>query len=179
MKLVGQHGVAKLTFASLSAYTGLSGATLVQRFGTKKRLLTAVTKHCLQSMVPILTEAQNNYSSPLQALYAAFEIMASAVTSVGEFANGQIFFYLALTDPETNELLRQSMTESRVKIQQMLNDAIEAEELNACDTGALALTLQSQYEGAITTWLVYQDGDIQSWVKDQLAGVIKPHKITS
>lgn len=176
--LVGQHGVAKLTFASLSAYTGLSGATLVQRFGTKRQLLTAVTKHCLQSMVPILTEAQTNYPSPLQALYAAFETMASAVTSVGEFANGQIFFYLALTDPETNELLRQSMTESRVKIQQLLNDAVEAKELNTCDTRALALTLQSQYEGAITTWLVYQGGDIQSWVKDQLDEVIKPHTIT-
>ncbi|MET1032942.1 MAG: TetR family transcriptional regulator [Candidatus Saccharimonadales bacterium] len=175
IELVGRYGVAKLTFASLSVHTGLSAATLVQRFGTKKQLLTAVTKHCLQSMVPILEGAQNEHDSPLQAIYAAFESMAGAVTSVEEFANGQVFFYLALTDSETNDLLRQSMTESRVKIEQMLDEAVAAKELGPCDTNALALTLQSIYEGAITTWLVYQEGDIKSWVRNRLIEATKPY----
>lgn len=178
VELVGRHGVAKLTFASLSAHTGLSAATLVQRFGTKKQLLTAVTRHCLQSMAPTLDKAQNEHTSPLQAIYAAFESMASAVTSVEEFANGQVFFYLALTDPETNVLLRRSMAGSRNKIQELLDKAVRAKELAPCDTVALALALQSVYEGAITTWLVYQQDSIGSWVKDRLAEAIKPYKLT-
>lgn len=173
---VGRHGVAKLTFASLSTSVGLSAATLVQRFGTKKQLLIAVTKHCLQSMVPLIDAAQRAHTSPLQAIYAAFGTMAGAVTSVEEFANGQVFFYLALTDTETNALLQQSMAESRNAIQRLLDESIQAKELVPCDTAMLALTLQSVYEGAITTWLVYQQGDIASWVTGQLVTTIDPYR---
>ena len=178
IELVGRQGVSRLTFASLSVATGLSAATLVQRFGTKKQLLTAVTKHCLQSMVPIITKAQNEHDSPLQAIYVAFESLAGAITSVEEFANGQVFFYLALTDPETNALLRQSMIESRNKIEQLLDEAVRIKELKACDTTALAMTLQTVYEGAITTWLVYQQNDIKSWVTGLLSEAVKPYKAT-
>lgn len=177
IELVGHHGVDKLTFASLSAHTGLAPATLVQRFGTKQQLLAAVAKHCLQSMVPTLAAAQFDQASPLQAILAAFRSMAKAVTSVEEFANGQVFFYLALTDKETNTLLSESMKESLEKVRQMLDDAIQVKELNPCDTAMLALTIQTTYEGAITTWLVYQQGTIESWVEDRLTAVIKPYEI--
>lgn len=179
VEFVGHHSVAKLTFASLSTATGLSPATLVQRFGTKKRLLTAVTKHCLQSIEPAFIQARSKHDSPLQAIYAAFATMSEAVTSVEEFANGQIFFNLALTDSEANDLLRQSMDQSRSRIERLLVEAIEAKELWPCDTRTLALTLQTTYEGAITTWLVYQKGDTKTWVTSRLANVIEPHKITS
>jgi len=161
---VGRHGVDKLTFASLSEHIGLSPATLVQRFGSKKGLLAAVTRYCLQSMLPTLNKAESENVSPLNAVYAAFESMAKAVTTVNEFANGQVFFYLALTDPEMNTLF---------------NEAMKVNEIKRCDTTSLALTLQSMYEGAITTWLVYQQDDVQSWVSDRLTQVIEPYKITS
>lgn len=177
IRLVGLHGVDKLTFAALSTHTGLAAATLVQRFGTKQQLLTAVTKHCLQSMVPIMVKAQHEHASPLQAIYAAFGMMARSITSVREFANGQVFFYLALTDPETNALLHKSMTESRDKIEQLLRDAMRANELKPCETKALALTLQSVYEGAITTWLVYQEDSIETWVNDRLIEATSPYKL--
>ena len=176
---VGRHGVDKLTFASLSEHIGLSPATLVQRFGSKKGLLAAVTRYCLQSMLPTLNKAESENVSPLNAVYAAFESMAKAVTTVNEFANGQVFFYLALTDPEMNTLLNKSMTEARIKIEQLLNEAMKVNEIKRCDTTSLALTLQSMYEGAITTWLVYQQDDVQSWVSDRLTQVIEPYKITS
>jgi len=178
VKFVARYGVAKLTFASLSTATGLSPATLVQRFGTKKELLTAVTKHCLQGMEPTFIQNRDKHASPLRAVYAAFATMSEAVTSVEEFANGQIFFYLALTDPETNDLLYKSMDQSLGTIEQLLIEATETKELSPCDTRALALTLQTTYEGAITTWLVYQKGDIKTWVTSRLENVIEPYKIT-
>ena len=176
IELVGRHGVDKLTFASLSSHTGLAPATLVQRFGTKQRLLTAVTKHCLQSMAPTLVAARDEYASPLQAILMAFTSMAKAVTSVKEFANGQVFFYLALTDKEANALLHKSTMESLEKIRQLLNEAVQAKELRPCDTAALALSLQTTYEGAITTWLIYQQGTTEEWVTNRLVEVLTPYK---
>jgi AcrR family transcriptional regulator len=175
IELVGRHGVEKLTFASLGAHIGLSPATLVQRFGTKQQLLAAVTRYCLESMPPTFANAKGG--SPLQAMYAAFGTMAKAVTSVEEFANGQVFFYLALTDSATNILLHKSMAESRNAIQQLLDEAVKLKEINPCNTAVLALTLQTVYEGAITTWLVYQQGSVESWVLNQLEAVIEPYRI--
>jgi len=176
IQLVSDQGVDKLTFASLGEQVELSPSTLVQRFGTKQRLLSLTTKHCLQSMGAIIETSQNESHSPLQAAYAAFASMAQAVTGVREFANGQVFFYLALTDPDTYAILQTSMRQACEKTQQLLDEAVVAHELKPCDTTALALTLQTTYEGAITTWLAYQEGSVEEWVTKRLTAVVEPYK---
>lgn len=143
IEIVSRHGASRLTFGSLSAHVGLSQAALVQRFGTKQQLLAAVTRHCLQNMEPTFVAARGQYDSPLQAIYASFESLARAVTSVVEFANGQAFFYIALTDSDINALLRQSMLDARNQIRQLLDEAVKKEELIACDTAALSLLMQT------------------------------------
>ncbi|MET0385320.1 MAG: helix-turn-helix domain-containing protein [Polyangiales bacterium] len=45
LALMEQHGSDALTFAALAERSGLSGSTLVQRFGTKQRLLDAAIAH--------------------------------------------------------------------------------------------------------------------------------------
>ena len=50
LALMEQLGSDALTFAALAERTGLSGSTLVQRFGTKQRLMDAAVAHAWDAL---------------------------------------------------------------------------------------------------------------------------------
>ena len=177
IKLVTREGVDKLTFVALGEQVSLSPSTLVQRFGTKRGLMAAAMEYGFRDMEAVLPSTRGQYGSPLETLRTGLVAMAEIVSSVEEFANGQAFFQLGLTDPEVYVRLRASTLSIREEIQQLLDEAVSLSELKPCDTKELALTLQTTYEGAITTWVIYRQGTIEAWMEQRLNAIIEPYKV--
>lgn len=178
IQLVGQHGVNALTFASLSKVTSLAPPTLVQRFKTKKELLTATTDYCIQKMEPAFKAAISQRKPPLVALRQALVVMAAVITDAQAFANNQAFLQLGLAEPNLHRRLRSTMDGMRSEIEALLERAIASKELQPCDTRALARLLQSVYEGGTITWAVYQQEPIEQWIDMLLQTALAPYKLS-
>lgn len=175
VEIISRHGADELTFASLAAYTGLAPATLVQRFHTKQELLFRVAKRCMADAEAVFVEARRS-GSALKALHHAINLLTQSIKDAEHFANGLSILQLALKDAELYSLLQGNAQNVRRQIQQLIDEASDTGELMPCDTAALASCIQSTFEGAIITWSIYRQGDVDDWVTLQVENVIKPYR---
>ncbi|MGP4100532.1 helix-turn-helix domain-containing protein, partial [Nonomuraea sp. KM90] len=67
-RAIGRHGPQGLTLAAVAQEAGLSPATLVQRFGSKRGLLLAFAAHAARTAGEPFERARQEHGSPLAAL---------------------------------------------------------------------------------------------------------------
>ena len=164
--LLGRIGPAKLTLARVSEEVGLSAATLVQRFGSKRGLLLAIAGRAVNWEPTFAAARKRKPDSPLGALVDALCDLTASVRSPEAMANSVAFLQLDLTDPEFGDLTRRAMSELRALIERSLRDAIEAGELHAGrDTAALAEAIEVTYNGAMITWAIHREGALEDFMR--------------
>ena len=69
--VVGRMGPERFTLADVGHEAGLSAATLVQRFGSKRNLLLAMLEQTINLVEERFMAAANASESPLDGIYAA------------------------------------------------------------------------------------------------------------
>src|SRR5205823_3869222 len=127
-----------LTLARVAAEAGLSAATLVQRYGSKRELLLALARDGAQALPAAFDVARNTRGSPLEALRLAFRVLASSVATPEAMANSVAFLQIDLSDPDFHALALEGMRGMREQIRGLLDDAVSGGELPPCDTDRLA-----------------------------------------
>lgn len=158
-----------MTFASLAAEVGLAPATLVQRFGTKRKLLLATTIRGWQSIVDTLSRERDARESPLEALLAALAELTADVRTREALANGLAFLHIDLSDPEFHAHAVTGATRMRDRIADLLSDAISGGELvQETDPKLLAGAVLTSYNGALITWAMYGEGAVDEYVRSQV-----------
>lgn len=174
-RAIARHGLGGLSLATIAKETGLSPATLVQRFGSKRGLLLAFAEQAEPGARHPFETARETHGSPLAALRSALVAMASQVRSREELANHLTFLRLDLTDPEFHgHALTHTLT-VRQEIAGLLAEAVRAGELDALtDTGRLARTVQVTYNGALIVWALTGDGELPGLLGDALDDVLRP-----
>ena len=90
-RVISRLGPNRFTLADVAKESGLSPATLVQRFGSKRGLLLALAKLGKDSVGACFDAARSANRSPLDALLAAATEMTRHVKSPEELANGLAF----------------------------------------------------------------------------------------
>src|SRR5688572_24940043 len=104
-RAVMRVGPMRLTLADVAREAGVSPATLVQRFGSKRQLLLALVATASGDVedqwAPILAMAGK---SPLEAIYAYAECMAGMAPTPEVLANHLSFLQMDLVDPEFHRL---------------------------------------------------------------------------
>lgn len=175
MKAIGRVGPIRLTLADVAKETGLAPATLVQRFGSKRGLLLVLSERGAAAAGASLRRARARHDSPLAALRAALAEDAGTVDDPEVFANHLAFLQVELSDPEFHRHVHAYTKAVREEIGALLADAVEAGELRPCDTARLAATIQTTYNGALITWVIYRDGRLAAWVKRELEAVLEPY----
>ena len=174
-------GPATLTLANVANEAGISAATLVQRFGSKRGLLLAVSKAAAAGgMDACFDMLRETTPSPLEQLIAAAMFMTQAVETPDQLANHMGFFLqVDLTDPDfyphTLEMSRQ-MDAAYVRL---ANEAVDAGELIPCDTTALARAIGAVAGGSLLGWAVYREGTAADWVRRDIETLIAPYRRTS
>jgi AcrR family transcriptional regulator len=98
-RVMARCGPAALTLAMIASEAGLTAGALVQRFGSKRALLLALSERFARSTDQLFAGLRSASPSPIAALRAYGEGMAGLGTSATALANNLSWLQQDLTDP--------------------------------------------------------------------------------
>jgi AcrR family transcriptional regulator len=175
-RIMSRLGPTKLTLAAVAKEAGLSAATLVQRFGSKRGLMLALWASALDGVDGCFDAHRPANSSPLDALVSAATMMSRDTKSPEEMANSLAFLQIDLSDPEfyQNMLVLSERTEAGY--QALLDEAVRRRELVKCDTARLARAVNAIAGGSLIAWAVFRKGSAERWVRADLETLLKPYR---
>jgi AcrR family transcriptional regulator len=178
-RAVTRVGPMRLTLADVAREAGVSPATLVQRFGSKRQLLLALVATASgdaeDQWAPILAMAGK---SPLEAIYAYAECMAGMAPTPEVLANHLSFLQMDLVDPEFH---RHALTHARDTLgwlDKTLVDAVSKGELEPCDTTRLARAVQATVGGSLMQWAIDREGKLRKRLREDLETLLGPRSVT-
>lgn len=173
---VAAVGPGALTLADISARVGLSPATLLQRFGSKRGLLLALARHHVDDL-PRRLRAATSSTTPAAALIDLLADLAGAVRTSAEFANHLAFLMLDLADPDFQQVTRDYARAVEAAVAEVLDAARAAGELRArsAEDAYLPRVVHAAYNGALVTWGMTAEGRAADHVRCQLRQVLAPH----
>jgi AcrR family transcriptional regulator len=181
-RVVTQTGPEKFTLADVGQEVGLSAATLVQRFGSKRLLMLAMLEQMTGLANGRFAAKVAEGQSPLQTLYAAALDRADPTHGPENVANGLAFLFTQIGDPEFHAIAVASARQAIEAYKTMLDNAIEAGELEAgelatgLDTQALAETIHSMTLGSLVMWVIYGDAGSKPCTKRDLDTLLRPYR---
>ena len=175
-KVIGRVGPGKLTLADVGKEAGLSAATLVQRFGSKRGLLLAMATSAAESMDACFDMVRVAHPSPLAALVAAATDVTRYFDTPEEVANHLAFLQMDLSDPDFHRLMVISSRKTLEGYRRLLREAVDAGELAQCDTQRLARAITAICGGSLIQWAVFKQGTAVSWVREDVDAVLEPYQ---
>jgi AcrR family transcriptional regulator len=178
LALAHRVGPARVTFASAAAEAGLSAATLVQRFGTKRDLLLAADKRGVDLWVGALH--RSTAASPLARVVEGLVLAVDPDATPEEMANSVAMLQLDLADPDFHAETLRGARAVRGRIGHDLSAALAAGELRpGTDVTTLAKLVEVTYHGAMIGWAIHREGTLADWMREQVEAVLAPHRTAS
>jgi AcrR family transcriptional regulator len=178
LALANRVGPARVTFAAAAAETGLSAATLVQRFGTKRDLLLAADKRGIDLWVGALE--RSTAASPLARVVEGLELAVDPGTTPEQMANSVAMLQLDLADPDFHAETLRGARAVRARIERDLSAALAAGELRSgTDVATLAKLVETTYHGAMIGWAIHRERTLADWMREQVEAVLAPYRTGS
>lgn len=174
--MISRVGPARLTLADVGGEVGLAPATLLQRFGSKRGLLLAVSRHGVQMSRADYERARGTGASPLAALVGVCVAGTRWFQTPEALAHHLAFLQMDLTDPEFLALAVRASDEVRAGIRALLDDAVAAGELAVHGTARLAAAVQATHDGSLLTWAIHRQGTLGDWVRRDLETLLAPYR---
>jgi AcrR family transcriptional regulator len=178
-RAVTRVGPMRLTLADVAREAGVSPATLVQRFGSKRQLLLALVATASgdaeDQWAPILAMAGK---SPLEAIYAYAECMAGMAPTPEVLANHLSFLQMDLVDPEFHQHALTHARDTLGWLDKTLVDAVSKGELEPCDTTRLARAVQATVGGSLMQWAIDREGKLRKRLREDLETLLAPRSVT-
>jgi AcrR family transcriptional regulator len=172
-RIVAQRG-PNLTLADVAKEAGVSPATLVQRFGSKRALLLALTAGASGNVAAEYARIRAAHRSPLAATFAVAECMAAMAGTPEMMANSLAFLQIDLTDPEFHKHAHAHSRASQSELKKLLDEAVRAGEVRRCDTTRLARAVQSLMGGSMLQWAIDRDTTVVTRLREDLAALLDP-----
>ena len=175
--VIRRIGPERMTLADVGEAAGLSAATLVQRFGSKRDLMLSVLKFTTNGLDERFETAVTRSDSPLEAIFAA--AMDRAPTAGPEEVANMLAFYLSdFRDPDFRALALENSSKAVAGFKRMLDEAVAAGELaeSYVDTTQLAETIYSLMMGTLLTWAVTGEGTYRARIRSELDVLLRPFR---
>jgi AcrR family transcriptional regulator len=163
-----------LTLADVAKEAGVSPATLVQRFGSKRGLLLALASTGSQGLPEEFARIRAAHRSPLAALIGVGDCMAAMAESPETLSNSLAFLQMDLVDPEFHKYALAHSHAMRTEIAKLLDEAVAAGELQDCDARKLARAVQSLLGGSMLQWAIDRDSTVLERVHEDLDTLLRP-----
>lgn len=175
-RAMSRLGPGELTLAEIAAEAGVTAGALVQRFGSKRDLLLALSERFAGGTAEMFAAIREAHRSPLAALRAYGDCISGLATSPQALARNLSYLQIDLTDPDLRQHLVSQARASRVELQSIIKDAIADGEL-VCGTNPtrLARTVEAILAGSMMSWAYYEEGSATEWMRDDLDAVLKPY----
>jgi AcrR family transcriptional regulator len=147
--------------ADIAAEAGLTAGALVQRFGSKRDLLLAVSARAAET-TPVMFDDLRWYTpSALGALRAYADCMSAMGESPSALAHHLAYLQLDLTDPDFHRHTMAQARAIRAALRDLVAKAVAARELIPdVDPDSLARTVEVTVGGSLMTWAFYRDGTV-------------------
>ncbi|MGD0426753.1 MAG: helix-turn-helix domain-containing protein [Candidatus Acidiferrales bacterium] len=174
-RVMQRRSPLELTLADVAKEAGVAPATIIQRFGTKRELLLANCKAWTADVPGQFAAARAKYRSPLKTLIELFVEFSGFAATPESMANFLAYLQIDLIDPEFRAVLLRQFATMREETKKLLDDAIAARELRACDSGELARLVQQVNSGAMLDWTVYRKGALGAWIRRALEALLAPY----
>ena len=175
-RIISRHGPGKFTLADVASEVGLSAATLVQRFGSKRGLMLALARSARDSVDACFDLVRAANPSPLAAVLAAGTEMTRYVSSPEEMANHLAFLQTDLSDPDFYAVMLENSQRILAGYRTLLDEAVAAGELVPCDTARLARAVDAMAGGSLIGWAVYRQGSAENWVRGDLTTLLERYR---
>jgi AcrR family transcriptional regulator len=178
LALAHRVGPARVTIATAAAEAGLSAATLVQRFGTKRQLLLAADKRGIDLWVGAVN--RSTAASPIARVIEGLVLAVDPDATPELMANSVAMLQLDLADPDFHAETLRGARAVRAGIAHNLNAALAAGELDpGTDVATLATLVETTYHGAMIGWAIHRENTLARWMREQIEAVLAPHRTAS
>jgi AcrR family transcriptional regulator len=175
-RAMSRSGPAQLTLGEIAAEAGLTPAALVQRFGSKRKLLLALAEQAADAPTAMFAELRASHESPLEALREYARCMAQMGSTPGALAHNLAYLQIDLTDPDFRRHTRAMAVATGDSLRDLLDAAASAKELApGTDTAALARLVQTILSGSLISWAFYREGTAEDWVLKDVESALRPH----
>lgn len=176
-RVFARLGPAEFTLADVAKEAGLAPATLIQRFGSKRGLLLALARMAAESADGCFVEVRARHRSPLQALFACFEMTAQMASTPETLANSLAFLQIDLTDPEFRRWTLLNAESAERGYRSLIRDAIRAGELKLSSEVRLARLIGATLHGSMVSWALFQEGAAAEWVRRDMETLLAPYRV--
>lgn len=166
----------QLTLAAIAQEAGLAPATLIQRFGSKRGLLLALSAGAAEFVDSCFDDLRAQHAAPLDALVAAATVMTHHTTTPEEMANHLAYLQIDVSDPDFHRQILDSSSRTLAGYRSLLDDAVAARELVPCDTARLARAIGSMSGGSLLAWAIFREGSSVDWVRGDIATLLDPYR---
>jgi AcrR family transcriptional regulator len=176
-RVMSRTGPAGLTLALIAAEVGLVPATLVQRFGSKRGLLLALSARTVADVNADAARVRARHHSPLAALDALVAGLWPAELTPQEYANHLAFLCADLADAEARaHALAAHKAQDRVTAALLAEAVARGELCVAVDVTALTATVQAAVTGAGLLWSLDHRGALSERRREVLHSVLAPYR---
>lgn len=164
-----------LTLAAVAKEAGVSAATLVQRFGSKRGLLLAFAALAETGTDEEFAAIRQQHPDPIDALRAVVRCYSLMAPTPEAVSNGLAFLQVDLSDPDFHRYALAQARATLVEIKSILDDAVRAGRLVRCDTKDLAFALHAIIGGAMLSWGILRDGTSEATMLRAADTLIRPY----
>jgi len=175
-RAMSRLGPGELTLADVAAEAGVTAGLLVQRFGSKRELLLALSERFSSGTAEMFEGLRRSHRSPIAVLRAYSDGMSHLASSPAALARNFAYLQIDLTDPEFRKHLAKQALATRQELQKLIREAIEIGELiESTNPRQLARTVEAVISGSMLSWAFYQEGTAAKWMRHDLDAVLKPY----
>ena len=168
-----------LTLGDVAKEAGVSPATLVQRFGSKRGLLLAFAAAGSADAASEVDAIRAQHTSPLAALHALAHCIAAMADTPETLSNSLAFLQMDLFDPDFHRHALAHSRGMRAGIKALLDDAVDAGELPRTDTERLSRAVQAMMGGSLLQWAIDREGKAADRLSDDLNALLNSRNSAS
>lgn len=172
---MSRRGPHELTLADIAGEAGVTPGRLVQRFGSKRALMAALSERFAGSAAPLFAGLRVAHRKPLAALRAYAACMAELAPTPEALLRNLAYLQGDLADEGLRGHLVENARATRSEIASLLAEAITAGELRRdCDVRSLARTVEMTISGSLMSWATYRQGQAADWIATDMDAVLSP-----
>ncbi|HXT30030.1 MAG TPA: TetR/AcrR family transcriptional regulator [Vicinamibacterales bacterium] len=177
MRVMSRLGPVKLTLAEVAKEAGVTAATLVQRFGSKRAMMLKISSDAAGSADACFAMVRAAHPrSPLAAIYAAATAMTEHMGTPEELANSLAFLQIDISDPDFHAHTLEMSKKHVAGYRALLKDAIAAGELEPHDTLRMARAINAIAGGSLIAWAIFREGTAERWVRRDVETLLAPYR---
>jgi AcrR family transcriptional regulator len=175
-RAMSRRGPHELTLADIATEAGVTPGLLVQRFGSKRDLLVALSERFAGSAGPIFEGLRAANRSPLATLRAYAVCMADLAPSPEALLRNLAYLQLDLADDALHRHLLENARATRRELEALVKAAVAAGELRRdVNVRSLARTVETVVSGSLMSWATFREGRAADWISRELEAVLAPY----